>query len=89
MIITVTEPSVLPAGPRKYIHVNRNTIARNLKEGRDDPVYTVKVRRGGKDVNYYCRSFRGRVEGVQSFPDGLPCGAKAYLVSYDEIELLP
>lgn len=64
----------------KRIHVNRQHIAMNLKDGGDRPIWTIKE--GGKTT--YCRSWHctGEVRGVTG---QLACGAKAWLETEEEV----
>jgi hypothetical protein len=70
---------------KKVIHVNRQHIAMNAKDGGNRPIYTVKV--GGKTI--YARGVKwdGPSELV---PQGrrLPCGARAWVETEAELELL-
>jgi len=67
------------------IHVNRQHIAMNAKDGLDRPVYTVK--RDG-EVRY-CRAWattapvRGIYNGTQ-----LSCGARAWIEVDGDVELI-
>lgn len=67
----------------KIIHVNRQNIAMNAKDGKDRPVYTIKD--GSKTT--YCRGFTvvdGAVKGVYNGTQ-LRCGARAWLEVEGEI----
>jgi hypothetical protein len=66
----------------KIIHVNRQHIAMNAKDGGNRPVYTIKD--GTKTI--YCREFQvnGTIRGVYSGSQ-LKCGARAWLETADEI----
>ena len=70
---------------RKLIHVNRQHIAMNAKDGGDRPVYTIKM--GAK--TRYARGVKilGPSELV---PQGqrLACGARAWIETDAEVELL-
>ncbi len=60
------------------VHVNRQHIAKNAKDGGNRPVYTIKQGRKTR----YCREWRvegGTVEGVYNGTQ-LSCGARAWLV---------
>lgn len=70
----------------KYIHVNKQFIAQNAKDGGNRPVYTIKEGKSGKAI--YCRSFTikdGNIRGV-SDTDQLSCGARVWLETESEIE---
>ena len=70
---------------RTIIHVNRQHIAMNAKDGGTRPVYTIK--RGGKTL--YAREvlISGPSRLVYS-GDQLSCGARAWIETYSEIELV-
>ncbi len=62
---------------KSIVHVNRQHIAMNAKDGGNRPVYTIK--RGGK--TRYCREWKvdgGTVTGVYNGTQ-LACGARAWL----------
>lgn len=61
---------------KKIIHVNRQHIAMNAKDGGSRPVYTMKE---GKHTTYArSATIEGPVKLVYS-PKGLSCGAKAWI----------
>jgi hypothetical protein len=69
------------------IHVNRQNIAKNLKDGGDRPVYI--VREGPHGTSRYAREVI--VHGPSRFvPYGtrLPCGARAWLETASEVTLV-
>lgn len=70
---------------RTIIHVNRQHIAMNAKDGGTRPVYTLK--RGGKTL--YAREvvILGPSRLVYS-GDQLSCGASAWIETHSEIELV-
>lgn len=67
------------------IHVNRQHIAKNLKDGGNRPVYTIKV--GG--ATRYAREvlINGPSRMVYS-GDRLACGARAWIETDAPIELI-
>jgi hypothetical protein len=73
---------------RKYIHVNQHVIRANKKNGKNDPVLTIKE---GKK-NTYCHRVRinGPSEVVYSGNEKmlLPCGARVAVVTESDIEIL-
>lgn len=71
--------------PKHIIHVNRQHIAMNAKDGGDRPIYTVKTGRKTR----YARSVR--IKGPsQMIYNGtqLKCGARAWIETDAEIELV-
>lgn len=67
------------------IHVNRQHIAQNAKDGGNRPVYTVKINgktRYGREVNVL-----GPSKLVYS-GDQLSCGARAWIETTSEIEII-
>lgn len=67
------------------IHVNRQHIAMNAKDGRDRPVYTIKDKgrtRYAREVNILGPS-RMVYNGTQ-----LKCGARAWIETESPVELL-
>lgn len=69
----------------KIIHVNRQHIAMNAKDGKDRPVYTIKDR--GKTL--YAREviINGPSKLVYS-GEQLSCGARAWIETDSDIELI-
>ena len=67
------------------IHVNRHHISKNAKDGGNRPVYTVKV--NGKNI--YAREVivHGTSRCVYN-GDQLSCGARAWIETNSEIELI-
>lgn len=65
------------------IHVNRQHIAQNAKDGKNRPVYTVKVRsnktRYGREV-----IISGTSKLVYN-GDQLACGARAWIETYSDV----
>jgi len=69
----------------KIIHVNRQHIAMNAKDGKDRPVYTVKyngITRYGKEVLIHGPS-KMVYNGKQ-----LSCGARAWIETDADIEII-
>lgn len=71
----------------KIIHVNRQFIAMNNKDGGDRPVYTVK---GLGPRARYARAINilGPSRFVHYAENPLSCGARAWLETESEIELI-
>ena len=69
----------------KIIHVNRQHIAMNAKDGKDRPVYTIKDR--GKTL--YAREviINGPSKLVYN-GEQLYCGARAWIETDSDIELI-
>jgi hypothetical protein len=69
---------------KTYIHVNRQKIAQNRKDGRDRPAFTAKdsvVNRYGREVELLDDRGRVLVRFVSAGPGGrkpLNCGARAW-----------
>jgi hypothetical protein len=61
---------------KAIIHVNRQFIAMNAKDGRNRPCYTIKI----KGKAHYCRGFTSNasLKGV-AYGDQLACGARVWL----------
>ena len=71
---------------KTIIHVNQHVIRKNLKEGTRDPVLTVKTY---KDNKYAHRvKIHGESEIVYSPDDPLSCGARVWIETQDEVEIL-
>lgn len=73
---------VIPAGKKKFIHVNRNRINSNRKHGLHEPTITVK---SGKS-NFYGRDVM--VEGKMRLTQEeckLSCGARVYIITYGKV----
>ena len=71
----------------KFIHVNQHIIKSNLKHGKNDPVFTIKVGRSGKAIRAYSVS----TERQCLFSYGgnekplLPCGARVVASTYGSL----
>lgn len=73
--------------PRQHIiHVNRQNIAMNAKDGKERPVYTVKHKDG---KTYYAREVHidGPSKMIYSGKQ-LSCGARAWIETEAEITLI-
>lgn len=70
---------------KSVIHVNRQMIAKNAKDGGDRPVFTIKC--AGKIT--YCRDFttHGPVRGIGSSGQ-LSCGARAWLETEGKVDMV-
>lgn len=69
---------------KKIIHVNRQHIAMNLKDGKKRPVYTIKA--GSRTLYATGVEILGPCKLVQD-NRGLKCGAKAWIETESEIVL--
>lgn len=69
----------------KIIHVNRQHIAMNAKDGKDRPVYTIK----DKGKTLYAREvvINGPSKLVYN-GEQLTCGARAWIETNSDIELI-
>ena len=73
----------------KFIHVNQHIIKSNLKHGKNDPVFTIKVGRSGKAIRAYSVS----TERQCLFSYGgnekplLPCGARVVASTYGSLTI--
>ena len=71
----------------KFIHVNQHIIKSNLKHGKNDPVFTIKVGRSGKAI----KAFSVSTERQCLFSYGgnekplLPCGARVVASTYGSL----
>ena len=79
-------PRKMPAGTIKRVHVNQHIIRKNVKAGEDTPAVTVQWR--GK--SYTCRDvvIRGSSRVVQRMNKPLSCGARIWIETRGEVELL-
>lgn len=71
----------------KIIHVNRQFIAKNAKDGKNRPVYTMK--QDGRGVARYAREVV--INGPSRLVYGgsqLSCGARAWIEVEDHIEVI-
>ncbi|EPX83464.1 hypothetical protein [Salipiger mucosus] len=80
--------STIPAKPGKptIVHVNRQHIGQNAKDGGNRPVYTVKCPDGR---TRYARevTFEGRTRAIYNGAQ-LRCGARAWLETECDITLI-
>tara|TARA_Y100001951_G_scaffold56199_1_gene44527 strand:- start:434 stop:700 length:267 start_codon:yes stop_codon:yes gene_type:complete len=71
----------------KFIHVNQHIIKSNLKHGKNEPVFTIKVGRSGKAI----KAFSVSTERQCLFSYGgnekplLPCGARVVASTYGSL----
>lgn len=72
----------------KYIHVNQAIIKHNIKYGTNLPVVRVQYGRSGKSK--YCKSvnIKGASELAPNFENPLKCGAKIWIASSGDVELI-
>ena len=70
---------------KKIIHVNRSHIAKNIKDGKNRPVYTIKSSgkiRYARQVNILGPS------RLVYTGDNLSCGARAWIETYSDIDMV-
>ena len=71
----------------KFIHVNQHIIKSNLKHGKNEPVFTIKIGRSGKAI----KAFSVSTERQCLFSYGgnekplLPCGARVVASTYGSL----
>jgi len=71
---------------KTIIHVNQHVIRKNLKEGSNDPVLTVKTY---KSNTYAHRvKIKGDSEVVYSPDKPLSCGARVWIETQNEVEIV-
>jgi hypothetical protein len=65
------------------VHVNQHVIRANAKQGKNDPVFTIK----SKGKNTYAHSVKvvGEMELIYSPNKPLSCGAKVWIETKGEI----
>ena len=71
----------------KYIHVNKQFLAQNSKDGKNRPVYTIKFSKSGKARYARAVKILGPSELVAD-EDQLKCGARVWLQTEADIELV-
>ncbi len=71
----------------KYIHVNKQFLAQNAKDGKNRPVYTVKFSKSGKPRYARAVKILGPSELVAD-EDQLKCGARVWLQTEADVELV-
>ena len=74
----------MKAGTIKRVHVNRHVMAKNMKTGSDDPIYTVQTSKGPMSARRL--EIHGHIIFDQSMKK-LGCGARAYGVTKAAIEV--
>jgi hypothetical protein len=77
----------IKAGTVKRIHVNGHVIRSNKKQGRDDPVFTVKTSKENTYGKTVC--ILGPAMLVQDFDKRLASGAVAWIETRAEVEIYP
>ena len=67
------------------VHVNQHVIRANAKQGKNDPVFTIK----SKGKNTYAHSVKvvGEMELIYSPNKPLSCGAKVWIETKGNIEI--
>ena len=71
----------------KFIHVNQHVIRSNLKNGQNEPVFTIKVGRSGKAIKAFSVSTSKGTTfwyGENGKPI-LPCGARVVASTYGSL----
>lgn len=76
----------MPAGLLKRIHVNQGVIKHNVKNKEDLPAVTVRWR--GKSYTAAAVIVRGESRIVQRMQKPLSCGARIWIETNAEVELL-
>lgn len=70
---------------KKRIHINKQRIAQNVKNGTDEPCITVKTY---KSNDYGHRVFiAGESKVVQSMNKPLSCGARVWIETHAPVEI--
>lgn len=71
---------------KTIIHVNQHVIKKNAKEGTNDPVLTVKTYKS----NTYAHEvhIKGDSKVVYSADKPLSCGARVWIETENEVEIL-
>jgi hypothetical protein len=80
--------NVIRKGLIKRIHVNRQTIDRNRKQGLNDPVLTVQHSKGpshGKNIVISCQHCGNDVAVMSQERKQLSCGARVYIETLGEV----
>lgn len=79
-------PMVMPAGTLKRLHVNQHIIRANIKAEQDAPAVTVQW----KGKSYVGRDVvvRGECTLMQRMDKPLSCGARIWLETTAEVEIL-
>ena len=69
-----------------FIHVNRQHIAMNYKDGKNRPVYTIKI--PGQPVKYAREvEIQGPCKMIYN-GNQLKCGARAWIETYSDVVLI-
>jgi hypothetical protein len=77
---------LLPPGRVKRIHVNRQNIARNAKDGDKRPQWIVQT--GSGPISCHAVVTYGIVAGSTPEDPQLSCGARVYLTTKDPVAVL-
>ena len=72
---------------KTIIHVNQHVIKKNAREGTNDPVLTVKTYK----TNTYAHEVlvKGASKVVYSADKPLSCGARVWIETEAEVEVMP
>jgi hypothetical protein len=75
---------------KTIIHVNQHVIKKNAKEGTDDPVLTVKTYKDNRYAHQVLIKKDGEViaKVVYSADKPLSCGARVWIETEDEVEII-
>jgi hypothetical protein len=76
---------------KKIIHVNQNRIRSNTKMGANEPVLTVKTYKSNEyahEAIIYGQDGKVAAKVVYSPDKPLSCGAKVWIETYGEVELI-
>ena len=88
-VIAVQDDSLIvdePMNKPTIIHINKNIIQQNAKHGRDEPV--CRVEKDGK-VRYCMEvEIKGPSHMIYSPNKPRPCGAKLWIETYADVELI-
>jgi hypothetical protein len=71
---------------KTMIHVNQHVIKANAKNGTNDPVLTVKTYKENKYA--HAVEIRGPSTVLYSPDEPLSCGAKVWIETYAEVEVM-
>lgn len=78
--------AMLDEGYIKRLHVSQPNIRKNLKEGTNEPVLTIQTSKG--PVYGHRVKINGESELVYSPNKPLSCGARVYIETTSEIEIV-
>lgn len=73
---------ILRSGTIKRIHVDRQVLARNRKQGEDNPAWTIQTSKGSIKCRYW--NVVGPCSGKQGAKP-LSCGARMYIETSGQV----